>query len=154
MLVWHSIEHPLDILGTTDDSWQTEYRIRRIVWVNTHVDIVFIADRHNRLQPILHVLLQLLLVDAIIKLQQVAELLDRSRIALAEVTRYEALGLDDDILYQGMILLRCRSLLDFISLSHEVSAPLVLLRELSPILTSTFTLQDIDIKVGKLAQFI
>ena len=119
--------------------------------MNTHIDIVLIADRHDSLQPVLHVLLQLLLVDAIIKLQQVAELLDRSRIALAEVTRYETLGLDDDILYQGMILLWCRSLLDFICLSHEVSAPLVLLRELSPILTSAFTLQDIDIEVGKLA---
>ena len=119
--------------------------------MNTHIDIVLIADRHDSLQPVLHVLLQLLLVDAIIELQEVAELLDRSRIALAEVTGYKALSLDDDVLYQGMILLRCRSLLDFISLSHEVSAPLVLLRELSPILTSAFTLQDIDIKVGKLA---
>ena len=107
MLVWHCIEHPLDILGTTDDSWQTEYRIRRIVWVNTHIDIVLIADRHDSLQPVLHILLQLLLVDAIIKFQQISELLDRSRIALAEVTRYEALGLYDDILYQGMILLWC-----------------------------------------------
>ena len=78
MLVWHSIEHPLDILGTTDDSWQTEYRIRRIVWVNTHIDIVLITDRHDSLQPVLHVLLQRLLVDAIIELQEVAELLDRS----------------------------------------------------------------------------
>ena len=78
MLVWHSIEHPLDILGTTDDSWQAEYRIRRIVWVNTHVDVVLITDRHDSLQPVLHVLLQLLLVDAIIELQEVAELLDRS----------------------------------------------------------------------------
>ena len=107
MLVWHSIEHPLDILGTTDDSWQTEYRIRRIVWVNTHVDIVLITDWHDGLQPVLHVLLQLLLVDAIIELQEVAELLYRSRVTLAEVTGNKPLGLDDDVLYQGMILLWC-----------------------------------------------
>ena len=107
VLVRHGIQHPLDILGTADNSWQAEYRIRRIVWVNTHVDIVFITDWHDRLQPVFHILLQLLLVNALIQLQQVAELLYRSRVTLAEVTRNKALGLDDDVLYQGMILLWC-----------------------------------------------
>ncbi len=86
MRIWHSVEEPLDVLISTDDTWQTEYWIRRIVWVNAHIYVILLTDRHDSLEPVLHVFLKLLLVDAIIKLEQIVELLDRSRVALAEVT--------------------------------------------------------------------
>ena len=107
VLVRHGIQHPLDILGTAADSRPAEYRIRRIIRLSAHVDVILIADRYAGRQPVFHILLQLLRVDAIVKLQPVAELLYRSRVTLAEVTRNKALGFDDDVLYQGMILLWC-----------------------------------------------
>ena len=86
MLVRNGVEEPLDILHVAYDTWQTEDWIRRIVRVYTHIDVVLLADWHDGVEPVLHVLLKLLLVDTIVKLEQVAELLDRSSIALAEVS--------------------------------------------------------------------
>ncbi len=68
VLVGHGIKHPLDVLGSADDARQTEHRVGRVVGVDTHIDVVFVADGHNGLQPVFHVLLQLLLVNALIEL--------------------------------------------------------------------------------------
>ncbi len=119
--------------------------------MDTHVDVVLLADRHDSLEPVLHVSLELLLVDAIVEFEEVAELLHRSRVTLAEVARYKALSLDDDILDHGMIELRSSGLLYLVSLSHEVASPLMLLGERSPVGTRSLTLEDVDVEIGKLS---
>ena len=86
VLVWHSIEHPLDILCSAYDAWQTEDRIRRVVRVYAHIDVIFIAYRHDGFEPVFHVFLQLMLVYSIIELEEVAEFLHRCGIAFAEVS--------------------------------------------------------------------
>ena len=78
MLVWNSIEEPLNILCVAYDTWESEYRIRRIVRMNAHIDVVLIAYRHDSLEPGLHVVLKLSLVDVLIECEKVAELLNRS----------------------------------------------------------------------------
>ena len=121
--------------------------------MHTHIHIALLAHRHDRLEEILHVLTKLLLVDTLVKIQELTEFLHRSLIVLAEVATHETLCLDDDILHQLMILLGGHRLRQGISLGQHVTALAYPCRELKlcPFLTGTLTLQDIDIEVGKLS---
>ena len=86
MLVGYGIEEPLDILFRTDDTRQTEYLDGGIVGVYAHVHTVFLTGRHDGLEEVFHVGTQLCLVDAFVEVEEVAELLDRSLVVLAEIT--------------------------------------------------------------------
>ena len=86
MLVGNSIQEPLDILLGTNDTWQAQNLDRGIVGVNTHVHVALLANRHDSLEEVLHVGTQLSLVDALIQVEELAELLYRSLVVLAEVT--------------------------------------------------------------------
>ena len=66
-----------------------------------------------------------MLVYSVVELEEIAEFLHRCGIAFAEVSRDEALGLDDDILHEGVVLLRSSGLLHLVCFSHEVASPLV-----------------------------
>src|SRR5574344_1582306 len=124
VLVWYGIEHPLNIFSFSNDSWKSEDRVRRIVRMHTHVYVVLIADRHDSLKPVFHVLLKMLLVNAIVKLQQVTELLNRSLVTLFEVTRDKALRLYDDVLNELMVLLWSGGRLHLVCLCNEVPTPM------------------------------
>ena len=82
MLVRHGIEEPLDVLLCTYDTWQSENLDGGIVGVNTHIHVAFLADRHDSLQEVFHVLTELVLVDALIQIQELTELLNRSLVVL------------------------------------------------------------------------
>ena len=86
MLVGHSIQEPLDILLGTYDTWQAQNLDRGIVGVHTHVHVALLANRHDSLEEVLHVGTQLSLVDAFIQIEELAELLYRSLVVLAEVS--------------------------------------------------------------------
>ena len=62
------------------------------------------------------------------------------------------MSLDDDGLHQFVVFLRRHGLGEFISLCQHVAALAHTFGELElcPFLTSTFTLQDVDVEVGKL----
>ena len=57
-----------------------------IVGVDTHVHVALLTDGHDGLEEVLHVLAQLLLVDAFIEVEELAELLDGSLVVLAEIS--------------------------------------------------------------------
>ena len=109
------------------------------------------ASRHDSLEEILHVGTQLSLVNALVEVEEVAELLDRSLVVLAEVAANEALCLNDDGLYQLMILLRSHRLGQLVTLSNHAAtfAPALGELELLPLLAGAWTLQDIDVEVSK-----
>ena len=86
MLVGHCVEEPLDILLSTNDAWQAENLDGGIVGVNTHVHVALLTDRHDGLEEVLHVGTQLCLIDALVQVEELAELLYGSLIVLAEVT--------------------------------------------------------------------
>ena len=110
MLVGHSIEEPLDILFGTYNAWQTQNFDGGIIGVYAHIHVALLTDGHDSLQEVLHILTQFSLVDTFVQVEELAELLDRSLIILREVTRDKALCLDDDILYQLVVFLRCHGL--------------------------------------------
>ena len=93
MLVGHGIEEPLDILLSANDAWQAQNLDGGIVRMDAHVHAVFLASGHDGLEEILHVLAQLGLVDALVEIEELAELLHGSLVVLAEVAADEALGL-------------------------------------------------------------
>ena len=151
MLVGNSIQEPLDILLGTNDTWQAQNLDRGIVGVNTHVHVALLANRHDSLEEVLHVGTQLSLVDAFIQIEELAELLYRSLVVLAEVTAYESLSLNHDILNQLVVLLGCHGLSQLVALSNHAAtfAPSLGELELLPFLASTWTLQDINVEISK-----
>ena len=116
--VWHGFEEGLYILITVQYAWQTEYGERWIIGVYAHIDVIFIADRHDGLKPCLHVLLQLLLGHAVIECQQLTEQLYRLVVALLEVTAHETLRLYHYRVHQVMVFLRSHLLAILFYLSH------------------------------------
>ena len=152
VLVGYSIEEPLDILFSTDDAWQAENLDRGIVGVDAHVHAVLLAGGHDGFEEVFHVGTQLSLVDAFIEVEELTELLDGRLVVLAEVTRYEALGLDDDGLNQLVVLLRCHGLGQFVAFGNDTAAltPTLWELELLPLLASTRAFEDIDVEVSKL----
>ena len=99
MLVGHSVEEPLDILFGANDAGQTENLNGGIVGMYTHIHIALLAHGHDSFEEVLHILAQLRLIDTFIQVEEVAELLDRSLVVLAEVTTNKALCLDNDVLH-------------------------------------------------------
>ena len=67
MRVVHSLEEPLDILLTCNDARKSEHLERRIVRMHAHVHAALLANWHDRLQEITHVLAQLFLGDAVVQ---------------------------------------------------------------------------------------
>ena len=55
MLVGHGIEEPLDILLGADNARQAENLDGRIVGVNTHIHVAFLANGHDGLEEVFHV---------------------------------------------------------------------------------------------------
>ena len=152
MLVRHSVEEPFDVLFCTHDAWKTEHFDRWVIGVNAHVHAVFLTGRHDGFEEVLHVGTELRLVDTFVEVKEVAELLNRSSVVLAEVTRHKALGLDDDVLHQFVVFLRSHRLGEFVALGEDVATCTHTSRklELGPLLTSTLAFQDVDVEVGEL----
>ena len=63
------LHHPLNVALVDDDPRQTEDAPGRIVRVNRHVDIIAVADRHNRFQENPQILKQLFFIDAAVQPQ-------------------------------------------------------------------------------------
>ena len=117
-----------------------------------HIDAEFLADRHNGLEPVLHIGTELCLVDALVEVEELAELLHGSVVVLAEVAADEALRLDDDVLDELVVLFGSHRLGQFVAFGEHVASFAYALGELEgcPLLASAFTLEDIDVEVGKL----
>ena len=115
----------------------------------THVHTVFLTSRHDSLEEILHVGSQLSLVDTLIEIEELAELLNRSLVVLAEVSAYESLSLDDNVLHQLVILLRSHRLCQLVALFDNAAAfaPALWELELLPFLTCALALKDIDVEI-------
>ena len=56
VLVGNSVEEPLDVLLSTDDTRQSETLDGGVVGVDAHVHIALLADGHNGLEEIFHIL--------------------------------------------------------------------------------------------------
>ena len=152
VLVGHSIEEPADILLGADDARQAKDLDRGIVGVYAHIDAELLAGGHDGLEPVLHIGTELCLVDALVEVEELAELLDGSVVVLAEVAADEALRLDDDVLDELVVLFGSHRLGQFVALGEHVASFAYALGELElcPLLTSAFALKDIDVEVGKL----
>ena len=152
VLVGHGIEEPLDVLLGTDDARQAENLDGGIVGVYAHVHVAFLADGHDGLQEIFHVGTEPGLVDAFVEIEELAELLDGRLVVFAEITRHEALRLDDDVLHELVVLLGCHGLGQFVAFGQYVATFAPSLGELEggPLLAGTRALQDIDVEVGEL----
>ena len=120
--------------------------------MHAHVHIVLLAGRHNGFEEIFHVFAQLFLVYSLIEVEELAEFLDGCLVFLAEVAADEALGLDDDILYQLVVLLRRHGLGQLVAFGQHVAAltPALWELELGPLLARALALENIDVEVGKL----
>ena len=122
MNIWNSIEECLYVAVAVQNAWQTQDWEWRIVRMYAHINVVFIADRHNSLQPSLHVSLQVFLCHSVIQCQQLAEQLQRLFVALLEVACYEALSLYDDVIHQLKIFLWGLLSLESLNLCHQVAS--------------------------------
>ena len=98
--IGNGIEEFAYILVACDDARQSKNLQRGIVGMDTHIDVVFIAYRHYGIKKICHVFTQLVGIDALVELQQVAEFPYRVEIIFRDIAVDEALGLDDDIVYE------------------------------------------------------
>ena len=92
-----------------------------------------------------------MLVDALIQVEELAELLYRSLVVLAEVTANKTLSLDYDVLNQLVVLLGSHGLGQLVALGDYATtlAPSLGELELLPLLASAWTLQDIDVEISK-----
>ena len=151
MLVGHSVEEPLDVLFGANDAGQSQHLNRWVVGVYTHVHAIFFASGHDSLEEVFHVGTKLCLVNTFVEIQEVAELLDRSLVVLAEVARHEALCLNDDGLHQFVVFLGSHCLGEFVAFCQNVATSTHTCGELElcPLLASAFTLQDVNIEVSK-----
>ena len=70
MRVVHHTHHPVDVLLVDDNPGKPEHAPCGIVGMNRHINIVFVADRHNPFQEVFQVCEQLLVVDIPVHLKQ------------------------------------------------------------------------------------
>ena len=56
MLVGYSLQEPTDILFRADDTRESQNLDRRVVGMYAHIHITLLADGHNRLKEIFHIL--------------------------------------------------------------------------------------------------
>ena len=112
-----------------------------------HVDACLLAYGHDGFEEILHIGAQLVLVDTLIQVEELAEKLNRVLVVLLEVAAYEALGLYNDVLHQLVVLLGSHCLGEFVSLGKHV-APLESV-EGSPFLACARALQYINVEICK-----
>ena len=152
MLVGYGIKEPLDVFFRTYNARQSEDFNWGIIGVYAHIHIALLTGRHDGLQEVFHVGTQLSLVDALVEIKELAELLDRSFVILAEVTGDESLRLDDDVFHQFMVFLWCHGLGQFIAFGQHIAAfaPSFGELKLCPLFACAFALQNVDVKICKL----
>ena len=75
----HHFHHAQDIFLVDDDAGQAENAPGRIVGMDGHVDIVFVADRHDAFQEIFQVGKQLFFIDILIHGEKVFDFLHALR---------------------------------------------------------------------------
>ena len=68
--VIHHLHHPQDVGLVYNDSGQAEYTPGGIVRMDRHVDVVFVADRHNAFKKIFQVCKQLFVIHVFIHFKQ------------------------------------------------------------------------------------
>ena len=152
MLVGDGVEEPFDVLFRADDARQAEDLDGRVVRMDAHVHPALLADGHDRLQEVFHVGPELGLVDALVQVQELAELLHGGLVVLAEIAAHEALRLDDDGLHQLVVLFRGHGLGERVGFGEDVP-PLAYARrepELRPLLPGAGALEDVDVEIGEL----
>ena len=149
-VVWvvHCREEPFYVLVAVHYAWQAKHRDWRVVGMHTHVYSRFLAHRHYRLKEILHVLTQLILVNALVEVEELSEQLYRVLIVLMEVAAHETLGLYHYVLHQSVVLLRCHCLCQLVSLSQYVAVAKLV--ESCPFLSRSLTLQDVYVEISEL----
>ena len=141
MRIRYSIQEPLNILIAGYHTWQTQQRHWRVIWVYTHIHIVFIACRHDSLKEIFPVGTQLISIDSIVQTEQFLEQHNRLLILLSDITIYKALSLHDDSIHQRSIIFRSHRLSHLSSFRQFIGSIVSL---------TTLTLQDILIEIHEL----
>ena len=70
MRVIDHFHHPQDVFFIDDDAREPEYAPRRIVRMDRHIDVVFIADGHDPFQEIFQVGKEFFIVDIFVHLEE------------------------------------------------------------------------------------
>ena len=144
----HCREEPLDVLVAVDDTGQSEHGDWRVVGMHAHIDAGFLAHGHDGLEEILHVLAQLLLVDTLVEVEELAEELYRVLVVLLEISAHEALSLYHYVLHQFVVLLGSHRLGELIGFGKHVAT--LKLVEISPLLACALALEDVNVEICKL----
>ena len=150
MRIVHGIEEPLYILVACYDAWQAKYLEWRVVGMHAHVHVALVAYGHDGRQEVAHILAQLVFGDALVEREQLPEQLHGMLVVLADVSAYEALGLDDDVLHQLVVVLRCHRLPECGCLPNDVTVHF--LAHSLPVLLRILALQDVDVEIGELCE--
>ena len=142
MLIWNCIQEPLNIFFCTYNTWKAQHLNRWIVWVNTHIHVAFLTNRHDCLKEIFHVRTKLCLINTFIQFQEITEFLNWCFIILAEITRNKTLCLNNNCLNKIVFLFwshcLCKSITLFKNITTLPHSCWEL--ELCPLLTRTLTL--------------
>ena len=70
MRIVHHFHHPQDVFFIDNDAWESEYAPCRIVRMDRHINVVFIADRHDPFQKIFQVCKELFIVNILVHLEE------------------------------------------------------------------------------------
>ena len=139
--VGHSVEECLDVDVAGDYAWQAEDGHWWIIGVHAHVDVIFIAYGHDGLKEVSHVCAQGVGVDSVVEGEELAEFVDGLEVVFADVAVNEALGLDDDVVYEAFLTLGIHAGCDFLCHAAECLGVVVGL--------GSGTLKYVDVEVGE-----
>ena len=70
MRVVNRLEHAHDIFLAGDNAWQPKYRPCRIIRMNSHVDVVLVADRHDCLEEVYKVVKKFFVCDVLVQFEK------------------------------------------------------------------------------------
>ena len=148
MRIVDGTKQPFDVLVRVDDTRQAKHWNRGVVGMDTKVNSARIADWHDSVKKITHILAQLLFRNTIVARQQMTEEFQRMFVVFTDVATYKTLGFHNDILHQPVFTFGCHRLAQGIRLIQHIAARETM--ECGPLLPCSGTLQNIDVEIGKL----
>ena len=90
MRIINRLQHSVDILFTSDNSWQVEYGPCGIIGMDRHIDVIFIAGGHYSLEEIYEIVKEVLLCHILISIEK---LLNMSKSFRLPAGHNEAVGI-------------------------------------------------------------
>ena len=70
MFIWNSVHHSFQFFLRRNDTGQSEYAPGRIVWMNSHVDVVFVTYRHNGFQEVYQIVKKFFFINVFIQSEE------------------------------------------------------------------------------------